>query len=190
MISNFSFCQLKTTSPNKTTMLLPSPPTKPLTDRAIISLPVPAVKKKLQILLPPASQTPDSPKKRVRVVSHGFSRKRQRPAAQVSAETPQAQESSRTGIRADSLAEGRALETNDSPNSAGHDPALFNKEFQFYSRAVFGKCVGLYQICETLWVVQGWTHRSGGNLVCAKDNNLVRELTCFLKSIGTTWSAR
>lgn len=145
-------------------MLLPLPPAKQSTDWPIISLPVPPIKNKSRIQLPPASQTLEPPKKRARVVGPGFSRKRTRPDVRVASETRQALGSPRTEIPTDLLLENLATEV----NSADHDPALFNKEFQFYSRAVFGNSVGLYQICETLWVAQGWTHRSGGNSVCRR----------------------
>lgn len=148
-------------------ILLPLPPADPPTDRPTITLLTPPIKKRARIQLPPATRTHGSPKKRVRVISQGFSRKRHHSDVQIAAEStlPEAQ-SSRT-----ILTDVPSFNPNENPlsgdtNSVDHDPALFDKEFQFYLRAVFGKSVGLYQICETLWVVQGWTQRSGGNSVC------------------------
>lgn len=146
---------------------LPLPPADPPIGRPTIALPTPPIKKRARIQLPPATRTHGSPKKRVRVVSQGFSRKRHHSDVRVTAESTLPEALSSRIVPADLP----SFHPNENPlagdaNSVEHDPALFDKEFQFYLRAVFGKSVGLYQICETLWVVQGWTQRSGGNLVC------------------------
>ncbi|KAF9455679.1 hypothetical protein BDZ94DRAFT_1302959 [Collybia nuda] len=148
--------------PDASMVLLPLPPAHPSISQQLISLPEPTTKRKkarIQLLQPP--QTQRSPKKRARVVSHGFLRKCHCPNAQA--------QSSQHNEGLESHPEALIIELNDDYsggdlNSIVNDQKTFDKDFGLYSRAVFSKSVGLYQICETLWAAQGWTSRSGGNL--------------------------
>lgn len=149
-----------------TTLLMISLPVPPTT-RPVITLKGPETIKKFSIQLPPAIREHASPKKRARAVGPGFSRKRSHLEHGVQKALPTLQGSSSLVEPLDSLSD---CETDmpDFPVNLPTAPFMDEEgDLLKYSRAVFAGVVGLYQVCETLWMAQGWSSRSGASPVSA-----------------------
>jgi hypothetical protein len=127
----------------------------PLTKCPAILLQAPGNVKKVQIQLPPVTRSHSSPKECARVVSHGFLR--QRHHAHTSEPLPLPQPLSSTGDTSDSPDKHHNETSHQKADKSAGQPADQDHEFDIYTRAVFASIVGLYQVCENLWLAQGWT---------------------------------